>query len=263
MQLRYILTVLIVILIPYFSFAQESRQERREKKKERINEMMRQQEEGVITLPKSTVFGIKLTSDGYGMFFELGRASSVKKAMLYQIEITERKSPKETKVGSAIPYGTSLIYGKENFFYPVKIGAQQQLLLGNKSNKNGVSVTANYGGGLIAGLLRPYYAQVSDGMGGLKYIKYQGDDKSEFLDYSVLVAGPPLSKGWSEISVTPGAYTKAGLRFDYGRFNEIVGAVEVGLTAEIYSKKIPQMVLVKEKQFFFGGYVAILFGKRK
>ena len=41
------------------------------------------------------------------------------------------------------------IYGKENFFYPVKLGVQQQILLGNKSNKNGVSVTANYGGGIV------------------------------------------------------------------------------------------------------------------
>lgn len=263
MQIRYILTVLMAALIPYLATAQNSRQERREKKRERINEMMRLQEEGVNSLPRSTVFGIKLTNDGYGMFFEVGRASSVKRATLYQIELTERKSHKETKVGSAIPYGTSLIYGKENFFYPLKLGVQQQVLLGNKSNKNGVSITGNFGGGFVAGLLRPYYAQVYDGMGGLKYIKYQGDDKSEFLDYSLLVAGPPLSKGWNELSVTPGAYTKAGLRFDYGRFNEVVGAVEVGLTAEIYSKKIPQLVFVNEKQFFFGAYCAVLFGKRK
>lgn len=263
MQIRPVLTVLLVIMIPYLANAQDSRKERRDKKKEKINEMMRLQEEGVNNYPKSTIFGIKLTNDGYGMFLEIGRANSVKRATLYQIEITERKNHKETKVGSAIPYGTSLIYGKENFFYPLKIGVQQQMLLGNKSNKNGVSVTGNFGGGLVAGLLRPYYAQVADGMGGLKYIKYEGDDKSEFLDYSSLVAGPPLSKGWNEITVTPGAYTKAGLRFDYGRFNEVVAAVEVGLTAEIYSKKIPQLVFVKEKQFFFGAYCAILFGKRK
>jgi hypothetical protein len=35
------------------------------------------------------------------------------------------------------------------------------------------------------------------------------------------------------------------------------------VTGEYYSKKIPQMVYNPQKQFFVGGYVAIIFGKRK
>jgi hypothetical protein len=42
-----------------------------------------------------------------------------------------------------------------------------------------------------------------------------------------------------------------------------VSAIEVGLNIDFYAKKIPQMVYNKEKQLFFGGYVAIIFGKRK
>ena len=61
----------------------------------------------------------------------------------------------------------------------------------------------------------------------------------------------------------PGVYAKTAMRFDYGRLNETVTAIEVGLSAEYYANKIPQMLFNKDKQFFFNAYVAILLGKRK
>ena len=154
------------------------------------------------------------------------------------------------------------IFGKENFFYPLKIGVQQQLLLGNKGNKNGVQVTANYGGGVSLALLRPYYVQVAGGGSSLKYIKYNSADSLEFLTGQIY-NGPGLTKGWNELTITPGGYAKTSLRFDYGSYNEMVSALEVGITAEYYSKKIPQMVYNEPKQFFFGAYFALVFGKRK
>lgn len=256
-----IIIILIAVFISFHSFGQDTKKIRQEKKRERVNELIRQQEEGVITYKKSFAFGAKLTTDGYGVFFELGRASSVKKAMLYQLEISERKHIKEEKQNGIYANTVPFIYGKENFFYPVKLGVQQQVLLGNKSNKNGIAITANYGGGFSAALLRPYYVQVQNG-NGVDYIKYNSADSSQFLSGNIF-GGPTLGKGWNELTVTPGIYAKTAVRFDYGSYNEVVSAIEVGLTADFYAKKIPQMVYNKEKQFFFGGYVSIIFGKRK
>ncbi len=56
---------------------------------------------------------------------------------------------------------------------------------------------------------------------------------------------------------------KHALRFDYGSYNEIVSAIEVGITGELYSKKIPILLQIPQRQFFFSAYVAICFGKRK
>jgi hypothetical protein len=260
--MRKIFLVLITVSLSFPSFAQSTRRTRQEVKRNRINEMVKQEEEGVITYRKSFLFGAKLTTDGYGIFFELGRASSVKKAMLYQLEIGERKHTKEDKQSSIYSNSVPFIFGKENFFYPVKLGVQQQMLLGNKSNKNGVAVTANYGGGLSLALLRPYYVQAAKG-NNIEYVKYSSSDSLLFLNPGAIYGGPSISKGWNEMTVTPGVYAKAAVRFDYGSYNEMISAIEVGVTGEYYSKKIPQMVYAKEKQFFFGGYVAILFGKRK
>jgi hypothetical protein len=43
----------------------------------------------------------------------------------------------------------------------------------------------------------------------------------------------------------------------------MVSALEVGLTAEYYTKKIPQMIYIEQKKLFFSAYVSILFGRRK
>lgn len=256
-------TLLILILSVFClnTFAQNKKKERQEVRNNQINEMVRMEEEGVITHRKSTVFGLKLTTDGYGAFFEIGRASSIKKALLFQLDISERKHPKEEKLNSLYSQSIPFVYGKINNFYPVKLGLQQQILLGNKSNKNGVSVTGNVGGGLSLALLRPYYVQVNTG-DELKFIKYNSPDSLEFLGGRIF-GGPTLSKGWNEMTVTPGVYGKAALRFDYGIFNDILSAIEVGVNAEYYSKKIPQMVDNDEKKFFYGAYFSLIFGKRK
>ncbi len=234
---------------------------KKEQRKQRINAMAKSEEEGVITYHKHTVFGGKLTNDGYGGFIEIGRAQSVSRGLLFQLEITERKHTKEEKqqiFQNTSPY----IYGKINFFYPLKLGVQQQFLLGNKGNKNGVSITGNLGGGVTMGFLRPYYVDVVRG-GDRVSIRYESADSIAFLNPSEVVSGPGFGKGWGQVKVVPGLYVKPALRFDYGKYNEMVNAIEVGLTGEFYSKKIPQMVYNKQKQFFFNAYVAIVFGRRK
>jgi hypothetical protein len=237
-----------------------SRQIRKEEKRKRIDALIKQEEEGVIAYHKQTVYGLKLTNDGYGLFFEIGRAQSVKKSMLFQFEITERKHEKEEKQNNPFGTGVPLIYGKLNFFYPVKLGVQQQILFGNKSNKNGVSISGNFGGGLALGLLRPYELEV-DKAGERTFVRYETD--TALFTKGPYYGGPNLSRGWKYLKVRPGLYAKTGLRFDYARLNEMVNAIEIGIAGEFYAKKIPQVLYNKERQFFFSAYVALLFGKRK
>lgn len=248
------------MVIVSFSFAQKlSKKERREQNRKRIDALIKQEEEGVIAYIKHTVYGAKLINNGYGAFLEIGKVKSVRSATLFQLELSEYRSPREEKQSNLFAYSTPYAFGKENFFYPIKLGVQQQMLFGNKSNKNGVSVTGNFGGGLSVGLLRPYYVHLSSN----EYVKYQSKDSAKFLDPANISGGPGFGRGWSDMTVNPGAYLKAALRFDYGTYNEIVSAIEVGITADIYSKKVPLMVYEKPKQFFFGGYFALLFGRRK
>jgi len=266
--MKHLLFLLIAATCSLTVVAQKSQKTtsaKKEKKRQRINALIRQEEEGVIAYKKHFAVGGKLINDGYGIFFEKGRGQSVKRSMLFQIEIAERKHNKEEKENKVLSPSAPVINGKMNFFYPVKLGVQQQFLLGNKSNKNGVSVTGNVGGGLTIGLLRPYEIEVTDTAGKRRWIKYDSPDSLLFRQAfaSPTTSGPNLGRGWNSLKMTPGAYAKAALRFDYGAYNEMVNAIEVGVVAEFYSKKIPQMLDNKQKNFFFTAYFSVMFGKRK
>jgi hypothetical protein len=253
--------LLFTLVFCSFAFGQKSKkEERREKRKAHITELVKQEEEGVIVNKKHFLGGVKLHTDGYGFFVEKGKAQSIRKSLLFQIEITERKHPKEDR--QLYPTGANFIYGKTNFFYPVKLGVQQQYLLGNKGNKNGVSISANAGGGISLGLLRPYLLGFASANGSELEYKSFADDSVRFISGSNLT-GPNFGTGFSKMKLAPGGYLKAGVRFDYGPYNEVVSALEVGIISEFYGKKISQMAFSTDKNFFFSAYIAIIVGKRK
>ena len=251
-------------------FAQDStgrnkKPDKKEAKRQKINSMIKQAEEGVLVYRRQSIFGIQGRTNGYGIFYELGRMKTNRKTNLYRIDLTEIKHQKEEKLpsGGGLVFGNPFVYGKINNFYQANLGFGQQYILGQKGNKNGVSLAAVFEAGLALGLLRPYYLEVEDPTGGEnKVIKYSVQDSALFLGPTI-VGGGGFGKGWSEISVKPGAFAKSALRFDYGRFNEIVSGIEVGLSVDFYGSKIPIMITQKEKQIFFQGYIAVLFGRRK
>lgn len=265
--MKRLLILSSLFVLSFAAFAQQNKKptgkSRKEMKRDKINAQIKAEEEGVIAYRKHYAFGLKLTTDGYGISFEKGYSKSVKRATLFQLEIAERKHQKETKQSNPNPGVSSspIIYGKVNFFYPIKLGVQQQFLLGNKSNKNGVSITGNIGGGLSLGLLRPYEVEV-DKSGQRTFVRYESEDSLLFRN-GPFYGGPGLGKGWNHLKFTPGFYAKSGVRFDFGRYNDLVKAIEVGLAAEYYTKKIPQMFDNKQKQLFFSAYFTIMVGKRK
>ena len=109
----------------------------------------------------------------------------------------------------------------------------QQKLIGGKGNKNGVAVSAIYGGGLAVGFLKPYYLEIQNPTTNQREsIKFTPANQNLFLDPTIILGRGALTKGFGEMKFVPGAHSKAALRFDYGRFNELLSALEVGLNAE-------------------------------
>lgn len=258
--------LIILVTLVTSSFAQYSREQRKDKKeakRQKINEMVRQAEEGVLVYEKQNIFGIQLRTNGYGAFYELGRMKTNRKTNIYRLDIAEIKDHKEEKrFGGSFLFGNPYVYGKINFFYPITLGFGQQYILGQKGNKNGVAVSAVYNAGLSVGLLRPYYVDAQNLSNENVSIKYSVQDSALFLSSKVQGASG-LGKGWSDMKIKPGAFVKAAMRFDYGRFNESVNGLEIGMNLEAYASKIPIMLFQKDKRMFFEAYVAILFGKRK
>lgn len=269
--MKKIVLLILTGLIAATTWAQEnpnpkSPTEKRDKKaakRERINALLKQEEEGEIIFSKQSVFGIKISSDGYGLSYEIGRFKSPRVATIFQVELNEKKHPKEKRF-SWVSGGfntNTVIFGKMNNFYQLKLGMGQQRIIGGKGNKNGVAVMAIYAGGLSAGLVKPYYVKVISQANRDSTFRstYPDISDKEYLE----LGASGFTVGWGDVKIRPGAHAKAALRFDWGRFNESVTAIEAGVNAEFYSSKIPQMAYNKEKQFFFNAYVSLLFGRRK
>ena len=262
---------IVIASIAVTSFAQEDstltrkeeKNDRKEARRQKINALIRQSEEGVLVFRKQSILGIQGRTNGYGIFYEVGKMKTNRKTNIYRIDITESKNSKEEKQSNPTSiFSNPLIYGKINYLYPVTIGFGQQYILGQKGNKNGVAVSLLYNGGLLLGLLRPYYVDVRDPLTLTnRSIKYSQEDSALFLN-GPYNGGGRFGKGWNELKVKPGAFAKAGMRFDYGRFNEVVSGLEIGLSLEAYAEEI-EILFGHKKQFFVQGYVAILFGRRK
>lgn len=266
--MKKIILVFFLFITTHTVFAQDSsvlnsKQSRRYEKKLKAIAMSRQEEEGVLAYNKQTALGLQLRTNGYGLFFELGRMKTPRYSNLYVFELTEIKHSKEEKYpGSENFFGNAYIFGKVNNFYQAKFGYGKQYIFGQKGNKNGVAVMGIYQGGLSLGLVKPYYIDVQNSSGDRVAIKYS-DDSTLFLNPANIYGGSGFTKGWSNLSVVPGAYFKTALRFDFGRYNESVQALEIGISVDAYSKKIEQLAFTTAKQLFYQGHIAFVFGHRK
>jgi hypothetical protein len=248
-----------------------TRQERKSEKRERINKLVKQEEEGNVIFAKQYTIGGKLYSDGWGAFYEHGKAKSTNWINLWNIEFGERKHIKENKSninsGSGLFFERPVIYGKANNFYFLKLGMGQSYLIGGKGNKNGVAISAAYSGGLSLGLLKPYYIQVREPRNSeILEIKWMDDNSrndSLFLDPTAIQGSSSLFTGANETQIKPGLFLRGALRFDYGKYNEVISAVDAGFNVEYYFGDATQMALIEPKKSFVNVYVALHFGRRK
>ena len=185
-----------------------AKEERKAEKRQKRNSIIKQEEEGVLTYNKQSTFGVQLRTNGYGVFYELGRMKTPRFTNLYMVELTEIKHPKEEKVDNlSSPFSNSFVFGKINNFYALKLGFGQQYIFGQKGNKNGVAVMGLYSGGLSLGLQKPYYLEVEGDRNQSKYIRYTPQDSAIYANGDD-IGGGAFTKGWSELTFNPGVFVK-------------------------------------------------------
>jgi hypothetical protein len=72
----------------------ERKREEKLQKKNRINEIIRNEEEGVPAFAKHNIFSFKLHHDGYGLIFEKGWMKTPYKSTIVHLELAEKRHPK-------------------------------------------------------------------------------------------------------------------------------------------------------------------------
>lgn len=224
-------------------------------------------------------FGARLNTDGWSIFADKGyvRSQETKYSdmfhdmVVFQAEFSEKKHPKETRTTATDLNGSgksrTFIYGKINNFYNLKLGYGRRRMIAGKPEQGTVSIHWVYVGGLSVGLEKPYYIDAyvpQDNSGNLvlKSIKYEDSTKAAFLDENYIVGSAGFSKGLGELKVVPGLHLKTGLHFDFAARRTTKLAVEVGVSGELYTRKIQMMANQDAVPYFANIYASLQFGKR-
>ncbi len=211
--------------------------------------------------------GFRLNSNGWGVYADIGKVKTkdmrhsdmFHNVRLIQIELDEKKDPKELRITSTSGTGISTyIYGKINNFYTVKLGWGFRRMIAGKPDPGSVSIHWVNCGGFALGLLKPYYINTTGDPNAIKF----KDDEANFLYKGNIVGGAGFTKGISEMTFIPGCHFKSALHFDFSANRKNVIGVEAGFNAEYYSTAVQLMANEKATNYFVDLFVAAQFGRR-
>jgi len=222
-------------------------------------------------------FGVRLNTNGWGIFSTVGKAHTADRSHYYQFEFVEIKHPKEIKNSKDYtnfgrgPTPKPFVFGKQNSFFSLRAAYGNRVFLGGKAEKSGVEVNWTYQVGPTLGILKPYYLDIEydrkQTINGTyiytQQVKYDPNNPdSRFLQFPYIVGYSGFSYGLDEMKIIPGLNAKTGFNFDWANYSDYVVAMEVGISVDLYARSIPIMVLETNRPYFVALYLGIQFGKR-
>ncbi|MBB6613110.1 hypothetical protein H7F15_18870 [Pontibacter sp. Tf4] len=209
-------------------------------------------------------YGVNLNSNGGligGVFVRSAYTINDDVLQFGALEIVEVKHPRELRVYGQT--GDSFIIGKQSYLFVVRPQYGRELVLFRKAAESGVQVNAIGAIGPSLGFLAPYYIQYNYGMSGFEDIRTERYDPVKHVNKEFILGSAGVFTGLGESELNIGVHGKAGLSFEYGRYNESIAGVEVGVLVEAFTKK---MVIIPEAQnnsVFTSVYLNIYYGRRK
>jgi hypothetical protein len=207
-------------------------------------------------------FAVSLHSNGFGMNYRYGKWKDAFNQLIYDVDFSYVKHPKEVKTIIAYNYITRrYVYGKENLFWELKgyIGWQKELY--RKYDRSGISVRLFYSGGGTLGFLKPIYYDVISFSGSGEITSSEAQKFNPSIHQSNINGRSSFFMGFDELKVLPGLTAKTGLSFEYSERDEIIHALEAGVNITAYPKRIPIMATEDNSFFFLTLTVGYRFGR--
>lgn len=233
-------------------------------------------------ISKELSFGLRLTTNGWGLFAERGtvhsdegkEADKFYDTRVIQAEFGEIKHPKQTKYnndqGQSVPGGGKsrpYIFGKINNFYALNLSYGNRKMIAGKPEPGTVSINWVYMGGVSLGMLKPYYLDgyvPQDNLNGQlvrKTFRYE-DSKESFLNNNYIIGAAGFSEGIGQTKFIPGLHLKTALHFDFSNNKRWAYAIEAGAAASVYSQKIEIMANQTAYPYTFNLFASFQFGRR-
>lgn len=212
------------------------------------------------------------TNRGFQPGVEFGRLRTYYKTTLFTLNISELKHPKERRQ-SANPVSNRTfrpyVFGKQNNLFVARAGWGMKRYYSEKASRRGVAMGMSYAFGPSLGLLKPYYLVLNrpdpdnPGRGRAVHEKYSEENAAIFTDKYRILGAAPLLKGLSEMSILPGGSASICLHMDWGAFDEVVKALEIGAMLDVFAKPAPLLIGDVNGRAFLNFFVGLQFGKRR
>jgi hypothetical protein len=219
---------------------------------------------------KEITYGINFNTDGGiigGGAFRVANVKSEKWLHFWGVDVVEVKHPKENRLlGQG---GDVFIWGKTNYLFVIRPEYGREYVFFRKAPESGVEVNGILGAGPSLGLLVPYYIDYdingsSQGQGvpaNIQRVRY--DPTGAHKDINNIFGSAGFLTGLNETDLNIGAHIKAGLSFEYGRYQESITGIETGFLLEAYSKKLTMIPEAQNYQVFSSVYLTLYYGRRK
>jgi hypothetical protein len=221
-------------------------------------------EEKTTTFSSEKFGGIGMHTNGFHATFSWGEYLTGFTKRIYEIEIANIRHPREIK--SVSPLDDDMrgyVYGKKNAFYTIRPSIGFHKIFVPKQSVKGVSISYVAHIGASLGLAKPIYLAVEkqDERNNIFIVREKFDPDEH--QQGEIYGRASFLNGLDEIRLYPGAFIKAGFNFDYGGDRETLRAIELGLKADVFLKKIPIMAFTDNRQLYLNIYLSILFGVRE
>lgn len=253
-------------ILPLFGWAQ-------------LNKKIPVEKKGII-YNKEISFGVNITTNGWNILVEKGKIKSIRKTRIMHFSFGEMRDEKSKKqnadlgfFGNAVNSPKDFFFGRRNNFYVLRYGLGQKRVIAQKAEKNGVRFSYIYHAGASLGLLKPYYLKLAFLIDNtnpnfdvfeLRNEKFSDENADVFTDWFSIAGASGFRHGIDEIDVIPGGYGRFGLNFDWSKNEEMMLSLEVGITADVYYKKVKLMVDNRNNDpFFIGAYLQFQYGRRR
>lgn len=210
---------------------------------------------------REVLFGINKNTNGGligGFSFKIAQRLDDSQFQFFGLDLANVKNPKEVRYNTIL--GNSFIFGKSNYLYSIRPYYGRELIVFKKAPQQGVQVSVLGAVGPTVGVVAPYIIEYA--VNRLETVREQYNPEVHQSRFNVLGPGR-IFEGIGQSEFAFGGNAKAALFFEFGVFRTNVTGLELGYQLEGFTREIPLMPTVENRQLFQSVYFTFFYGFRK
>ena len=219
---------------------------------------------------------VMLNSNGFGANYRFGKRINADNKHLFEVDFAYLKDPKERKdYVKILNSNARYVEGKKNLAFDFRFSYGKQHEIFRKHDVGGIAIRHFYNFGPSVVLLKPIYYEAGKAtrpdsytLDSLFTAKYDSNWSAQNI---FVISRASFFKGFDNISVVPGVFAKFGFNFEFGKEDRIIHAIEAGLIAEGFIRKVEimdftnpyvsQHKVAKNQQLFLTLFISYRFGR--